>query len=109
MVRENTDLKTLILASKNGKRFRARRPDKLMDWMSEYYFSEEQKNAWWDNHCVIAEWEVEWIKEPLRTELSGFAQEVLDTDLACVKVYVSRDYVGKTFKVTLEEIVEGER
>ncbi|MFN7610750.1 MAG: hypothetical protein ACK5QX_07420 [bacterium] len=104
MVREKTDLKTLILASKNGKRFRARRRDRLMDWMSEYYFSEEQKNAWWDNHCVIAEWEVEWIKEPLKWE--GIVTTNLNGRL--IVVFTNKDMRGKRFNMTLEEIQEAD-
>lgn len=102
-MKQKTDLKTLILAAKEGKKFKAKiiRDTPTYTWNEQEIIIGE-----FSIDYVTADWEVEWIKEPLKIELSGCVQEELDTDLAYVKAYLTREYLGKRFKMTIEEIVE---
>lgn len=111
-MREKTDLKTLILAAKNGKKFMARRLDADDARQPESYFLLRPSEGW-DQSAVTVDWEVEWVREHLKFEKEINVEPYyvqLGTGVHTVygQILLTNEFAGKRFKMTLEEIVEGE-
>jgi hypothetical protein len=102
-MREKTDLKTLILAARDGHKFKSYRNGLFVFDIGEILKSED-----FSPDEVVGDWEVEWVKEPLKWEGEATFHY---TECNWIPVihrggnFPSMN--GKRFKMTLEEIVEG--
>ena len=106
--REKTDLKTLILAAQAGRKFEANclafstpRMWNQEDFLEQEFMLEH----------VIGEWEVDWIKEPLKWEGEIYfgSNDFEDRNYFITKGNnsIPQACAGKWFKITLTEIVRG--
>lgn len=104
-MREKTDLKTLILAAKNGKKFVANIKGSFP--LSEYVFIDDTD---WSPKQIIADWEVEWFKEPMKIERDIVVGHYYDSkkDEYLGQILLTKETLGRRFKLVLTEIVEGE-
>lgn len=58
-MKQKTDLKTLILAAKQGRKFKTWSPVTQTQFDQEFFLS----NSHWFYESIIGDWEVEFIKE----------------------------------------------
>jgi hypothetical protein len=109
-MREKTDLKTLILAAIEGKKFMARRLDADDARQPESYFLLRPSEGW-DQSAVTVDWEVEWVRDPLKWEGEVILRQYNSlSQTAWIDGFqLPSEFTGKRCKLTLVEIVEEER
>jgi hypothetical protein len=93
---ETVTLRDLIIAAKEGKKFRASTVG-YNSWINQDRILNEQ----WSQDSIVRDWKVSWIKEPLKWEgevTAGFAMIQQDLPL---------EFNNKKFKMTLVEVTDG--